>query len=288
MTGAGAEGLGTVVSTVESNYHYTQDPRIFELFLDPTLKYSSGLYLAEDDSLAQAQQQKLAFIAHQLELTPESTVLDVGCGWGSLVCHLARCVGCRVVGITPAPAQASYLWRRIEELGVADRVRVLLSSFEEADLAPRSFDAISFVGSIVHMKDKASALAKSYAACRPRATVYLSETCLRNRALQETFDERPGTKFIRDEVFGEGELIPLSSYIEFFEDAGFSMTRIRDLTPDYRHTIEHWRDRARSNRVELESIEPGIAARLERYFDVANAGWGYTAKQYAIIATKRR
>jgi cyclopropane-fatty-acyl-phospholipid synthase len=71
-------------------------------------------------------------------------------------------------------------------------------------------------------------------------------------------------------------------------DAGFSLTGLRDLTWDYHRTIEHWRERMRGNRVELESIEPGIVGRLERYFDIANAAWGYTAKQYAIVARKKR
>jgi cyclopropane-fatty-acyl-phospholipid synthase len=288
VTGPGPEGCGTAAPAIDSNHHYGQNPRLFELFLDPTLKYSSALYLADGDCLARAQQQKLDFIAQQLELTPRSSVLDVGCGWGSLACHLARHIGCRVIGVTPVPAQARYVRRRVEAAGVADRVRVILSSYEDAALVPRSFDAVAFVGSIVHLRDKRSALARCAAACRPRAKVYLSETCLRNRMIQETFDERPGTQFIRNEIFGQGELIPLSNYVEFFEDAGFSLAALRDLTWDYHRTIEHWRERARSNREQLESIESGIVARLERYFDVANAGWGYTAKQYAIVAQKRR
>jgi cyclopropane-fatty-acyl-phospholipid synthase len=102
------------------------------------------------------------------------------------------------------------------------------------------------------------------------------------------FDERPGTLFIRNEIFGQGELIPLSSYIAFFEDAGFSLAGLTDLTWDYHRTIEHWRQNAHRNRTELDSIEPGMVARLDRYFDVANAGWGYTSKQYAVVAKRTR
>jgi cyclopropane-fatty-acyl-phospholipid synthase len=81
MTANGSPQPAAAVPDVESNRHYSQDPRIFELFLDPTLKYSSGLYLGDGDSLAQGQQQKLDFIARELQITAASTVLDVGCGW---------------------------------------------------------------------------------------------------------------------------------------------------------------------------------------------------------------
>src|SRR4051812_988637 len=96
-----------------SNYHYELPPKIFELFLDPTLKYSSGLYLDPGDSLAEAQRHKLDYIARQIEATSASIVLDVGCGWGSLTCHLAEHVGCRVIAITPAQAQADYVRARL-------------------------------------------------------------------------------------------------------------------------------------------------------------------------------
>lgn len=281
MTRAGA-------AMVASNHHYEMDPRIFELFLDPTLKYSSGLYLTQGDSLDQAQQQKLDYIARQLEVTPESTVLDVGCGWGSLTCYLAREIGCRVIGITPTPVQADYVRARLDSLGLADRARILVSSFEEVDLDHGSVDAVSFVGSIVHVMDKRSALVKCYKMCRHQATVYLSETCFRNRAKQNAFDMRPGTEFVRNDIFGQGELLTLSSYIAFLEDAGFSLAGLRDLTSDYHRTIEHWRQNAHRNCEALEAIDPGIIDRLDRYFDVANAGWGYTSKQYAIVAKRKR
>jgi len=271
-----------------SNLHYDQDPRIFELFLDSSMKYSSGLYRTPGDSLEKAQRQKLDFIAENLGATPQSTILDVGCGWGSLVVHLAQEVGCRVVGVTPAPAQARYVRRRLERAGAAERAEILVSPFERLEFRDRSFDGVSFVGSIVHLPDKAGALAGCFSACRPGAAVYLSETCFRSRKIQEKFDQRPGTQFIRDEIFGQGELIPLSQYISYFEQAGFSLAGLHDLSRDYHRTIEQWRENARRNREALEAIEPGILDRLERYFDVANAGWGYTSKQYAIVARRRR
>lgn len=273
---------------VASNRHYDSTPRVFELFLDPTLKYSSGLYAHEGVSLAEAQQHKLTFIVDNLELRPDSVLLDVGCGWGSLTCHAAQRVGCSVIGITPAATQADYVRRRAAALGIADRVSVTVSSLEALELKPRSLDAVSLVGSIVHVENKRDALAKLYAACRPGATVYLSETCFRNEALQARYDARPGTGFIRQEIFGQGELIPLSRYVAFLEDAGFSLTGLRDLSADYRKTIEHWRENARANAAPLEALEPGIVERLERYFDIANAAWGYTSKHYAVTAKRAR
>ncbi|MEO1338898.1 MAG: SAM-dependent methyltransferase, partial [Myxococcota bacterium] len=70
--------------------------------------------------------------------------------------------------------------------------------------------------------------------------------------------------------------------------AGFSLIAMRDLTADYFKTIEAWGHQLQSNRDTLEARWPGIVERYQRYFDVANAGWGFTTKHYALTAARQR
>ena len=72
-----------------TNAHYDQEAGLFAAFLDRTLKYSAGLFDGGDKSLDDAQRDKLAFVASQLGLSGGETVLDIGCGWGALICDLA-------------------------------------------------------------------------------------------------------------------------------------------------------------------------------------------------------
>jgi cyclopropane-fatty-acyl-phospholipid synthase len=272
----------------QTKQHYDLDPRIFALVLDQTLKYSPGIYRQETDTLDQAQRQKLEFIAQQLGLRGGERVLDIGCGWGSLTCFLAERYGCQVVGVTPSLPQASFIRRRAGELGVADRVAVEVAHFQETALPARSFDAIALVGSINHIADSGGVLAECHRLCRFRGRLYLSSTCFRNREKRKEFYDRPGTAFVREGIFGWGDTVPVSELIADLEDAGFSLVGLADLTAHYARTVADWRRNAERNRAALEAIEPGVVDRFLAYFDIANAGWGYTMKQYAVVAARQR
>ena len=272
----------------ETNRHYDQNPEMFALFLDPSMKYSAGVFRTPEDSLALAQRQKMDFVAAQLGLKGGERVLDVGCGWGALVLHLAEHHRCEALGLTPSPHQAAFIRRRAEERGLGTRVRIEVTRVEEVALPDRSFDAITLLGSIVHMRDKAAVLARWHRLLRSHGRVYLSESCFRNAAVAREFAERPGTLFVRDTIFGWGELLPVSRYVKDLEDAGFSLVALTDLTNHYRTTIERWRDNALAHRVELDALEPGLTDKLVHYFDISNAGWGYTSKHYAIVGGRAR
>jgi cyclopropane-fatty-acyl-phospholipid synthase len=271
-----------------TNQHYDQAPRLFELFLDPTLKYSAGKFTTGEETLHAAQLAKLDFVAAQIEARPGAAVLDVGCGWGALALHLAERYECRVVGVTPAPAQADYVRARAEARGVADRVRIAVGTFAEVDLSDQRFDAVTMLGSITHMRDKAGAVQQAVRRLRTGGRYYLSESCFRNRRIYDEFDQRPDSEFIRSTIFGWGELVPFSELVIHFEDAGLSLAGLTDLTADYARTIEHWRANAVAHRAQIEQLEPGKTDQLLRYFDICNAGWGLTTKHYALLGLRRR
>ena len=274
----------------ESNNHYDQDPAFFATFLDRVhMKYSPGIFDGRERTLEEAQSAKLHYIAQSLGVQPGSRVLDVGCGWGSLSCFLASEYRCQVVSITPARRQAEYVRRRAAELGAAGRVRIEVGHFpDEIAVPPRSFDAVAYVGSITHVHDKALALRRTFETLVTGGRVYISESCFRNVRMRHEFERRPGTQFVLRETFGFAELNPISDYVVALEDAGFSLTSLRDLTEEYRRTIEAWAENARSNRDRLERFAQGATDRLLRYFEVCNTGWGYTTKQYALVASKSR
>lgn len=272
----------------QSNQHYDLDPALFAAFLDPTLKYSSGLYLAGDEDLQTAQFQKLEFISDALEVKRDRLYLDVGCGWGSLVLHIALHRGARVLGVTPSTRQAEFIKARANDLGVASRVDVRVSTVEEIALDRSSIDGASFVGSIVHMADRVGVLKKVAGALRARSKLYISESCYRNLACYERFRDAPGTSFVRDEVFGNGEMVPASFLLAALEESGFSMESAVDITEDYRKTIAAWIANIDRARDVMEEICPGAPERFRRYLIVGDTGFATAVRQVAFVAKKGR
>lgn len=271
-----------------TNQHYDQDPRIFELYLDETRKYSSGLYRTPEDTLDTAQRNKLHFVADRLGLRAGGRLLDIGCGWGSLVLFMAAEYGARTVGISPAPNQHAYIADRAAERGLGELVTTVVGQIEHLDLEPRGFDAITMLGSIVHMPDLAEVFAKTRAALRPGGRLYVSESCYRNAAKRAEFAERDSSLFVRDAIFGWGDMRPLSELVRGAEDAGFSVVAVDDLTAHYRRTIEDWLSNVERNAAALDEIEADLSGSLTRYLKIANAGWGFTTKHYALTCQRSR
>jgi cyclopropane-fatty-acyl-phospholipid synthase len=279
---------GAVPVTAQTNQHYDLDPRIFGLFLDPLRKYSSGYYREPGVTLAEAQVAKLRFVADRLALREGDRLLDVGCGWGSLILFMAQEYAARTVGISPAGNQHAYIARRAAELGVAEKVTTFQGHFEDAELPAGPFDAVTMLGSIVHMPDATHVMRRARSLLRRGGRYYVSESCFRNAAARDEFDRRAGTEFVRQSIFGWGDMRPLSDLVRAAEDAGFSIVSVDDLTDDYRRTIDDWIDRVDANAEAIEEIRPGMAATLRRYLEVANAGWGYTTKHYALVCQRSR
>lgn len=278
----------TGVQVAGTNQHYDLDPELFGLFLDPLRKYSCGLYESPDDTLAVAQRRKLRFVAGRLGITGGERVLDAGCGWGSLILFMAREYGCRAHGISPAPRQHDFIAARAAEWGIGDLVSTQAGHFEQASLPERGFDAVTMLGSIVHMPDLDAAFGKARRVLRRGGVLYVSESCFRSAATRDAFGSRQGTEFVRDSIFGWGDMRPLSALVAGAESAGFSIVAVDDLTAHYQRTIEDWLANVRAARDRIEELAPGYAAVLERYLETANAGWGYTTKHYALTCRNAR
>ncbi|MBN2079076.1 MAG: cyclopropane fatty acyl phospholipid synthase [Spirochaetes bacterium] len=87
--------------------HYDLDVDLYRSFLDPYNQYTCGYFNGNDD-LAGAQERKLHLICRKLRLSPDDSVLDIGCGWGGFARFAAETYGCGVTGITISDEQLRY------------------------------------------------------------------------------------------------------------------------------------------------------------------------------------
>ncbi len=119
--------------------HYDVGNDFYRLFLDRSMTYSCAIFKSADESLEDAQRNKMQAVIEKARIKAEDHVLEIGCGWGSFALETARQTGCRVTGITVSKAQYDQAMARVREAGLADRVEILLKDYRQIT---GSFDKI--------------------------------------------------------------------------------------------------------------------------------------------------
>ena len=124
--------------------HYDLGDDLFELFLDPTMSYSSAVYPAPDSSLDEAAVHKLELVCRKLQLGPEDHLLEIGTGWGGLAVYAAQNFGCRVTTTTISENQYQLARQRVAAAGLEDRITLLKEDYRDLSgqydkLVPLSF-----------------------------------------------------------------------------------------------------------------------------------------------------
>jgi cyclopropane-fatty-acyl-phospholipid synthase len=267
--------------------HYQHDPDIFRAVLGETRAYSVGVYTAEGDDLEAAQRKKLARVREKLDLRPGERVLDVGCGWGSIVADLAANTSAQIRGVTLSPKQREVALARAGAAGAADRVRIDVCHVDELDVADESLDAVVFSGSIVHMHDRASVHAKVGRWLKPGGRVLISD-CYFPRQIRGDRDSR-ATHHIFVTALGYCRLIPLSAELSMMDDAGLDVCHVEDLTSSYVRTLDAWIDNVRTSRPFIDGRSPGFSRLLQTYMLVARTSFHRrTALEYMILGVKGR
>ncbi|EUA68845.1 methyltransferase domain protein [Mycobacterium xenopi 4042] len=120
------------------------------------MTYSSAYFTHDGQSLDEAQTAKLDLICRKLDLRPGMRLLDVGCGWGSLICYAATHYGVHATGITLSQQQRDFIAGRLAERRV-DNVDVRLLDYRDFDALPgtsESFDAVSSIEMGEHVGEK--------------------------------------------------------------------------------------------------------------------------------------
>jgi cyclopropane-fatty-acyl-phospholipid synthase len=227
-------------------YHYDVSNDFYALFLDRNLVYSCAYYRDDDDTLETAQIQKIDHILRKLRLKPGERLLDIGCGWGTLILRAAREYGAVATGITLSQNQFDYAHERIRAEGLQDRCSVQLRDYRDLP-NERAFDKITSVGMFEHvgLKHLPEYFSKLHALLKDGGLVL-------NHGIT-TSDVNSGWmglgagEFIDRYVFPEGELPHLSRVLKEMAAAGFEVTDTESLRRHYARTCYAWVSALTSN-----------------------------------------
>jgi cyclopropane-fatty-acyl-phospholipid synthase len=240
-------------------HHYDLSNDFYRLVLGSTLVYSCAYFARPDDSLEQAQERKLDLICRKLRLVDGERLLDIGCGWGSLVLHAAANYGVRAVGVTLSEPQATLALQRVQEQRLQDRVEIRVADYR--DLVGGSFDKIASVGMYEHVgSSELGRYAGTVASLLRPGGLFL------NHGIARLASEPPAADtFISRYVFPDGWLHPLSDLVTAMQRADLEVRDVESLREHYPLTLRRWVANLRTRRSEARAL---VGAQRERAWEL--------------------
>lgn len=236
-------------------FHYDLSNEFYALFLDPEMVYSCAYFPAGDDSLEAAQQAKLDMICRKLRLQPGEHMLDIGCGWGGLVCHAARHYGVRAHGVTLSQAQHDAAVAKVKRLGLEDRVTIELRDFRS--LEGMAFDKIASIGMFEHvgLDNRDGYFRHIKSLLRPRG-IYLHHAIARPMKKTERAFRRKRPEFaaLVNYIFPGGELDHIGGSTDAMERNGFEIHDTENWREHYGRTCRLWTERLTAQRAAAEAL----------------------------------
>jgi cyclopropane-fatty-acyl-phospholipid synthase len=221
-------------------FHYDLGNDFYKLFLDDEMQYSCGYFTDWNNSLEQAQRDKLDMICRKLRLQPGDRMLDIGCGWGGLVCHAAQKYGVTAHGVTLSQEQLDYTREKVRRLGLEDRITVELRDYNTLD---GSYDKISSIGMYEHVgiANYPAYFRKIWSLLRDRGIVLNHGITRRAKAQKGRFKKmRPEHKLIAKYIFPGGELDHIGHTVESLEATRFEVHDVENWREHYALTTRFW------------------------------------------------
>ncbi len=215
--------------------HYDIGNRFYQLWLDPSMTYSSALFTSPEWTLEQAQQAKYARILEQLELSDGARVLEIGCGWGGFA-EMAAQHGAHVTGLTLSTEQLEFARRRLSNAGLATQADLRLQDYRDVE---GEFDAIA---SIEMFEAVGEAYWDSYFACIARRLKSGGRACIQTITIDDAlFDRyRKGSDFIQQYIFPGGMLPSPTVFRAHARRHGLDVVDELAFGTDYARTLAEW------------------------------------------------
>ncbi|WP_156688220.1 methoxy mycolic acid synthase MmaA3 [Mycobacterium sp. Marseille-P9652] len=240
--------------------HYDLSNEFFALFTDPTRTYSCAYFPREGMTLEEAQLAKLDLSLDKLGLQPGMTLLDVGCGWGSVMKRAVERYDVNVVGLTLSKNQHAYCQQVLDAIDSPRSRRVLLSDWAEFN---EPVDRIIVIEALEHfgfhryddffkftynaMPDDGVMMLHSITGLHVKQVM--------ERGIPLTMEMAKFMRFIVTEIFPGGRLPMIEKVEEHATKVGFKVTRIQSLQSDFAKTLDFWAEALAAHRDEAIAIQ---------------------------------
>ncbi len=218
--------------------HYDIGNAFYQLWLDPSMTYSSALFAdGHVGGLQEAQEAKYRRILEQVNVSADARILEIGCGWGGFAEVAAREAGAHVTGLTLSTEQLQFARQRLTDAGVVDQVDLLLQDYRDTS---GQFDAIA---SIEMFEAVGEAYWPSYFDCVARNLKSGGRACIQTITIDDALFARyrKGTDFIQQYIFPGGMLPSPEVFCAMAEKHGLKVVNRFAFGLDYARTLDEWR-----------------------------------------------
>ncbi len=266
-------------------HHYDLSNEFYELLLDDTMAYSCAYFAEEpagrpdEAALAAAQRAKLDLICRKLGLGPGKRHLDIGCGWGSLLCHAAEHYGTESTGVTLSRAQYEFVSKRIADAGMGDRATVRLADYRElqgslADMT--AYDAVSTIEMGEHVGDlEYPAFAQIlHDVLRPGGRALVQQ-------MSRSETAAGGGAFIETYIAPDMHMKPVATTVGLIAGGGLEIRDVHALREHYLWTSLAWQRTLEERWDEVVAMIGAVGARVWRLY-LAGGGLAFAENRMGV------
>jgi cyclopropane-fatty-acyl-phospholipid synthase len=220
--------------------HYDLGNDFFQLFLDPTMNYSCGIFPSDDVDMEQASLAKMDAICRKLDLRPEDHLLEIGTGWGGLAIYAAGRYGCRVTTTTISRRQHELATARVAEAGLQDRVTLLLEDYRDLEGQFDKLVSVEMIEAVGHQYLD-TYFAKCSELLKPEGMMLLQAITIRDQLYDESVKR---VDFIKRYIFPGGFIPSVNAISDSVARASdMRLFHLQDIGPHYATTLRRWRER---------------------------------------------
>lgn len=242
---------------VQSHYDIGND--FYSLWLDETMSYSCGYFRHGDDSLEQAQRNKVDYILEKLHLKEGMTLLDIGCGWGFLLIEAAKKYGVHGVGITLSEEQYKECQSRIEDEHLEDLVKVELMDYRDLLEYGQKFDRVVSVGMVEHVgRDNYQLFMDCVKKVMKPGALFLLHFI-------SALKEHPGDPWIKKYIFPGGVVPSLREMLSCAAENDFHTMDVENLRLHYNRTLLCWEKNFKEH---IDEVRTMFDERFVRMWDL--------------------
>ena len=263
-------------------HHYDIGEELYDLFLDKKHRqYSCAYFLKEDESLEDAQQNKINHIIKKLNLKPGQKILDIGCGWGSFAEIAARDYGCMVDGITISKEQLAYASKRIHNSGLSKQVNLFFQDYRDLE---GKYDRIVSIEMLeaVGEKNWTTYFNQVKQLLKPDGEALIQTILIEDSRFE---DYRKKADFIQRYIFPGGMLPSLEILKPVFSEYGLKLNDVMHFGNSYGKTMNLWNQMFQNawSEIQHQNFDLRFKRMWEYYLAYCETGFNTGAIDVAMI-----